>query len=222
MVVSVRLMAHASFQVKSHEKNIYVDPTTKRTGLDVNDFNPPDLILVTHGHGDHFDENLISTICTDDTIVVVPNSLKDKIASRRIWAVSSGEKRVTDDGILIRTTAAYNVKRFRSPGEPYHPREIGLGYVIEVDEKKIYHAGDTDLIPEMEELPELDVALLPSGGTYTMDMKEAAEAAFLIQPKVAIPMHLRGADPQAFKNDVENRSSTTVVILEEGEEYELT
>ncbi|MBS3794138.1 MAG: MBL fold metallo-hydrolase, partial [Candidatus Thorarchaeota archaeon] len=177
--------------------------------------------IVTHGHGDHFDGNLINNICTDDSIVVVPNSLKDKIASGKIWTISPGEKRVTDDGILVRATVAYNVKRFRSSGEPYHPRELGLGYVIEVDEKKVYDAGDTDLIPEMEELPELDAALLPSGGTYTMDMNEAAEAAFLIQPKVAIPMHLRGADPQAFKNDVENKSSTTVVILEEGEEYKL-
>jgi len=94
---------------------------------------------------------------------------------------------------------------------------------FKVGDKKIYHAGDTDLIPEMEGIADadVDVALLPIGDTYTMDIEEASEAAIKMNPKVAIPMHIKGADPNLFKDKVESDSSTKVVILGEGEEYTL-
>ena len=113
------------------------------------------------------------------------------------------------------------MKRFRSKDTPFHPKGYGVGFLIKVDGKKIYHAGDTDLIPDMEKLvdADIDVALLPSGDTYTMDLKEAAEAAMMIKPKVAIPMHLKGADPTIFKQEIESKSSIKAVILKEGEEY---
>jgi L-ascorbate metabolism protein UlaG (beta-lactamase superfamily) len=98
---------------------------------------------------------------------------------------------------------------------------LGVGYIIKLGDKKIYHAGDTDLIPEMESMvdADIDVALLPSGDTYTMDLEEAAEAALIIKPKIAIPMHLKGADPTKFKQNVESNSDIKVIILGEGEEY---
>jgi L-ascorbate metabolism protein UlaG (beta-lactamase superfamily) len=115
------------------------------------------------------------------------------------------------------------VKRFRPNGEPFHPKGFGVGFLLKIGDKRIYHAGDTDLIPEMEKLAEvgIDVALLPSGDTYTMDLEEAAEAVLMIKPKIAIPMHLKGADPAIFKEKVESHSDTKVVILGEGEEYTL-
>jgi L-ascorbate metabolism protein UlaG (beta-lactamase superfamily) len=98
-----------------------------------------------------------------------------------------------------------------------------VGFILKLEEKKIYHAGDTDLIPEMEGIhdADIDVALLPSGDTYTMDLEEAVEAALIIKPKIAIPMHLKGADPAIFKEKVESQSDIKVVILGEGEEYTL-
>lgn len=218
MGISIRLLAHASVQIRTDTQNIYIDPTTKGTGLKKGDFSPADLILVTHGHQDHFDKGLIKKIRKLGSPVIAPAGVKKDLGSI-VWDMAPGQRMEISDGPVIWATEAYNVKRFRSPGEPFHPRGLGVGFIIKLGETKIYHAGDTDLIPEMEKLPELDVALLPSGGTYTMDMKEAAEAALLIKPKVAIPMHCKNLDPEEFKEIVKAESSVEVVILSQGEEY---
>ncbi len=219
--VTIRLLAHASVQIKTENQNIYIDPSTKGTGLKKDDFESADLILVTHGHQDHFDKGIIKKIRKLGSPIIAPENLKKEMGGGIVWGMSAGEHMVINDGTVIWAVPAYNVKRFRKPGEPFHPLGQGLGYIIKVEGKKIYHAGDTDLIPQMKELPELDVALVPSGGTYTMDMTEASQAVLLMKPKVAIPMHLRGADPEALKTAVERESSTKVLILDERESYSL-
>lgn len=93
--------------------------------------------------------------------------------------------------------------------------------MITLEGKTIYHAGDTDFIPEMRELGAVDVALLPIGGTFTMDIQESVEAAIAIKPKIVIPMHNLEADPQEFKDKVEVRSDIKVVTLQIGEIYHL-
>lgn len=224
LAITIRCLAHASFQIKTEDQNIYIDPSTKNTGLKKDAFEPADLILVTHGHQDHFDKDLIKKIRKMGSPVIAPLNLKKEIKGGIVWDLSPGQfmKMITSDG-TIWATEAYNVKRFRPNGEPFHPKGFGVGFLLKIGEKRIYHAGDTDLIPEMERLAdaEVDVALLPSGDTYTMDLEEAAEAALKIKPKIAIPMHLKGADPSVFKEKVESQSDTKVVILSEGEEYTL-
>jgi L-ascorbate metabolism protein UlaG (beta-lactamase superfamily) len=123
--------------------------------------------------------------------------------------------------IKVRAVEAYNNKRFKSPGNPFHPRGSGVGYLISAEGKTVYHAGDTDLIPEMKQLDSIDVALLPSGGTYTMDGAEAAEAALAINPKVAIPIHRWDTDPEEFRKRVEANSDIRVVVLSKGEEFQV-
>jgi len=224
LAITIRYLAHASFQIRTGDQNIYIDPSTKHTGLKKNDFEPADLILVTHGHEDHFDKNLIKDIRKLGSPLIAPPNLKKEIKGGIVWDLTPGQfmKMLTSDG-TIWATEAYNVKRVRSPGNPFHPKGFGVGFLVKLGEKRIYHAGDTDLIPEMEKLAEadVDVALLPSGDTYTMDLNEAAEAALIIKPKIAIPMHLKGADPAVFKEKVESQSDIKVVILGEGEEYTL-
>ncbi|MFW9927716.1 MAG: MBL fold metallo-hydrolase [Candidatus Thorarchaeota archaeon] len=224
MGITIRYLAHASFQIKTADQNIYIDPSTKNTGLKKDAFAPADLIMVTHGHQDHFDKDLIKKIRKLGSAIIAPLNLKKEIKGGIVWDLSPGQfmKMITSDG-TIWATEAYNVKRFRPNGEPFHPKGFGVGFLLKIGEKKIYHAGDTDLIPEMEKLADadVDVALLPSGDTYTMDLEEAAEAALTIKPKVAIPMHLKGADPSVFKEKVESQSDIKVVILGEGEEYTL-
>ncbi len=117
----------------------------------------------------------------------------------------------------MKAVDAYNIKRFRSPGNPYHPKEFGVGYLITAEGKIIYHAGDTDFIPEMRQLGHVDVALLPSGDTYTMDNDEAAEAAIAINPKTAIPMHQWSTKPDQFRRKVQTDSNVEVILLQEGE-----
>ena len=224
MGVTIRYLAHASFQIKTADQNIYIDPSTKHTGLKKNDFEPADMILVTHGHEDHFDKKLLKDIRKLGSPIFAPPGLKKEVKGGIVWDLSPGQvmKMVTSEG-TIWATEAYNVKRLRPNGEPFHPKGFGVGFILKVDGKKIYHAGDTDLIPEMEGIStaDVDVALLPCGDTYTMDLEEAAEAALVIKPKIAIPMHLKGVDPTAFKEKVESQSDIKVVILKDGQEYTL-
>ena len=105
-------------------------------------------------------------------------------------------------GISIEAVPAYNLNKFRSPGNPFHPQEAGhVGFIITVGGQRIYHAGDTDNIAEMEGF-EVDIALLPVSGTYVMTAEEAAEAARRIGPKIAVPMHY-GAGVAGTRADAE-------------------
>jgi L-ascorbate metabolism protein UlaG (beta-lactamase superfamily) len=105
-----------------------------------------------------------------------------------VRVVQVGERREVGD-VLIETVPAYNLNKFRAPGLVFHPKQAGnVGFIVTVDERRIYHAGDSDLIPEMAGIV-CDIALLPVSGTYVMTAAEAAEAAGLIRPKLAIPMH---------------------------------
>jgi L-ascorbate metabolism protein UlaG (beta-lactamase superfamily) len=119
------------------------------------------------------------------------------------------------DGIEVEAVPAYNVNKFRSPDNPFHPEGTGVGYVVTIEGKRIYHAGDSDQIPEMATVRGVDVAMLPVSGTYVMTAQEAVEAAREIQPQVAIPMHFGAivgsrADAEAFQQ----AASCRVEILE--------
>jgi L-ascorbate metabolism protein UlaG (beta-lactamase superfamily) len=221
MTVKIRCLAHASFLIKTDDQNIYIDPSTKYTGLKKGDFEPADLILVTHGHGDHYDKDLIKKIRKMGSPIIAPPSLKKEIKDGIVWDLSPGQHMDISSGVHVWAAEAYNVKRFRPNGEPFHPKGLGVGFLIRIEGVKIYHAGDTDFIPEMEKLEEadVDVALLPIGDTYTMDIKDATEAAGVIKSKIVIPMHVKDADPEVFKSEVESKTSSKVVVLREGEEY---
>jgi len=223
MGINICLLAHASIEIDVNNKIIYFDPSTKGTGLKKGDFKPADLILVTHDHPDHFDKDLLKKIRKGGSPIIAPGNVKKEFGGVGVWDVDPGQFMKTGDGIEIKGVEAYNVKRFRSPGTPFHPKGLGAGYIVQVAGKKFYHAGDTDLIPEMESLGEagIDVAFIPAGDTFTMDLHEAAEATLIIKPRIAIPIHLKGADPAIFKEEVESRSSTKVVVLNPGDVYAL-
>lgn len=214
MAVVIKYLAHASFQIAGGGKIIYVD---------LEKYSEPaqkaDLILVTHSHTDHCDPAKIGQARAKDTVVVAPQDCVSKIGGT-VRVLEPGDE-TNVDGIHVRAVDAYNVKRFRSPGKPYHPKDLGVGYLITLEGRTIYHAGDTDLIPEMRELGDIDVALLPSGDTYTMDNAEAAEAARIIHPQAVIPMHRWETDPADFRKKVELDSDIKVILLREGEEYRL-
>ncbi len=177
-----------------------------------------DIILVTHSHHDHCDPSKINKICRDETSSFAPADCVTKIGGR-VKSLKPGEKAVVE-GIVVEAVQAYNRKRFRSPGIPYHPKGFGVGYLVTAEGKTLYHAGDTDFIPEMKVL-KVDLALLPSGGTYTMDNPEAVEAALAVNPRVVIPMHRWNTDPAEFKRGVEARSKIRVVTLKPGQEFTL-
>ena len=214
MSISIKLLAHACFQIKAERKIIYIDLEEH-----ANPSEKADLILTTHSHYDHCDPSKIKKVRKDDTVVIAPEECVSKIGGN-VKTLKPGEETTIGD-INVRAVEAYNYKRFRSPGNPYHPKGFGVGYLVTIEGKTIYHAGDTDFIPEMRELKNIDVALLPTGDTYTMDNAEAAMAAIAIKPKIAIPMHTWGKDTGEFKKKIEANTATKVIVLKEGEEYQL-
>jgi L-ascorbate metabolism protein UlaG (beta-lactamase superfamily) len=137
-----------------------------------------DLILVTHEHGDHYNESVIQSLSKSGTTVIVPETMAKP--GRRGLAIG---QTVRIGAFQVTALPAYNTNK------AFHPREKRwVGYLVEVDGVKLYHAGDTDFIPEMKGLGP-DIAFLPVGGTYTMTAEEAAEAAAALQAKLVIPIH---------------------------------
>ncbi len=175
MLENIHWLGHASIKI-SAERLIYIDPW--KLGKDE---PTAELILITHAHYDHCSPEDVQKIYGEQTTVVCPPDCVAKLPGK-VETIRPGE-RLTVEGVQIEAVPAYNVSK------GFHPRANGwVGYIVTVGGKRIYHAGDTDLIPEMEQL-KVDVAMLPVGGTYTMDAREAAEAANKITPQVAIPIH---------------------------------
>jgi len=212
MTVTLRWLAHAGFQIKAEGKMIYIDLEKYGEFSD-----KADLILVTHSHTDHCDPAQIQKARKRGTLVIAPTDCVSKIGGK-VKTLKAGEETKVGN-IKIKAVEAYNIRRFRSPGIPCHPKGLGVGYLITAEGKTVYHAGDTDFIPEMRQLGNVNVALLPSGDTYTMDNADAAEAALAFKPKAVIPMHRWSTNPMELKNRVETKSSIKVVLLKEGEEY---
>ena len=213
-MVTIKWLGHAAFQIKGKDKIAYID-----LGEGAKPSDKADLVLITHSHWDHFDPKVIERVMKADTLVIAPKDCAQKLKVK-IKSVEPGESLKVGD-LEFRAVHAYNVKRFRSPGVPFHPKGFGVGYVLIIDGKSIYHTGDTDLIPEMKELKGVDIAILPTGDTYTMDNTEAAEAVVIINPKIVIPMHRWDTDPEEFRKRVEAVSKVMVKILKEGEEIKL-
>jgi L-ascorbate metabolism protein UlaG (beta-lactamase superfamily) len=199
MAPRISWLGHASFKIEGDAKVVYIDPWQLKNGPKA------DVILITHDHHDHCSPDDVLKIQKSDTVIVTVPAAAEKL-SGTIKEVTPGDK-ITAQGLEIRAVPAYNTNKFRSPGVPFHPRESQyVGYVLTVEGTRIYHAGDTDVIPEMESI-ETDVALLPVSGIYVMTSDEAAEAANMIKPRKVIPMHVgRGIgdlkDRDAFKGKV--------------------
>jgi L-ascorbate metabolism protein UlaG (beta-lactamase superfamily) len=211
--LSLIWLGHAGFLIKADRKNIYIDPYKGEYE------DKADIILITHSHFDHCDSSRILRIREDETLVIAPKNCVSKIGGR-VERLKPGET-LKVGKITVEAVEAYNYKRFRSPGEPFHPKGLGVGYLITIGDRTIYHAGDTDFIPEMKQLKYVNVALLPSGDTYTMDNEEAAEAALAISPEMVLPMHRWNSDTEVFKKKVRSKSKIKVVILKPGERLEI-
>jgi len=175
-VENIKWLGHDSFLITADGLLIYIDPfqLPKKSAK-------ADVILITHDHYDHCSPGDIAAIQKAETEIVCPPDAKSKL-SGKITTITRG-KNLTVKGIPIETVPAYNIDK------KFHPKANNwLGYIITVRGFRIYHAGDTDFIPEMKTV-KCDIALLPVSGTYVMTAKEAVEAAKVIGAKVYIPMH---------------------------------
>lgn len=213
--MSIEWLGHAGFMVETQGNIIYLDPHEG----EYNTF--ADLIVITHSHSDHCNPTKIHSIQKEGTLIIAPQDCAEKIGAEVI-SLEPGEEMITND-IHISAVEAYNVKRFRAPGIPFHPRGLGVGYILTVDGKTIYHAGDSDFIEEMKRLKDqqITLALLPSGGTYTMDNVDAIDATLAINPQKVFPMHRWDTDPLEFKNAIEAKSEIQVLSMEPNQQMSL-
>jgi L-ascorbate metabolism protein UlaG (beta-lactamase superfamily) len=176
MSVEIQWLGHASFRIAGAEAVAYIDPWKLKTSP-----HDADIVVVSHSHHDHFSPDDIKKVSKADTAIVAPGDVVARLRASN--AVTPGDS-VTIKDVTVEAVAAYNV------GKTFHPKSNNwIGVVLTIDAKRVYYAGDTDFIPEMTELQEVDLALLPVGGTYTLNAAEAARACKAIGPKAAVPYH---------------------------------
>ncbi|UNQ74135.1 MBL fold metallo-hydrolase [Infirmifilum sp. NZ] len=204
----VEHLKHATFRLSAGGVTIYIDPFevegAPRDG---------DIVICTHDHYDHCSPDDVLKVAKKDAVVIASVNCKGKVEKLglRYHLVEPGS-RVEVKGVTVEAVHAYNVnKRF-------HPREYkGVGVIVTIGGVRVYHAGDTDHIPEMKELKgRVDVALLPVSGTYVMTAEEAVRAALDIQPKLAIPMHYgaivgSASDAERFKKELEGKVQVVII-----------
>jgi L-ascorbate metabolism protein UlaG (beta-lactamase superfamily) len=167
-------LGHDGFRIEG-EKVIYFDPYQITATV------PADIIFISHEHYDHCSVEDIQKILKNDTVIVTDSSSAGNL-SGDIRVVKPGDRLIIDT-VPVEVVPSYNVDK------TFHPKASGmLGFIVTIDGVRIYHAGDTDFIPEMKDI-HADIALLPVSGTYVMTAEEAAEAALTIKPVVVIPMH---------------------------------
>jgi L-ascorbate metabolism protein UlaG (beta-lactamase superfamily) len=187
--MEISWLGHASFKIKTASgKIIYLDPY--KISKDV---EKADIIISSHSHGDHFDGKSIKILMKESTSLLGPKSISsdlEKFGGKGLNLNAS----IEIDGIKITLVPAYTIKK------QTHPKNNNwAGTIIETEDKRIYHAGDTERIPEMKSFKDITVAFLPCGGIYTMDFEESCAAAADIKPKIVVPMHNWGKDLNLYK-----------------------
>jgi len=183
--VTITAVKHASLRIQYDGLEIQVDPVAKYApATDYSKFPKADVVLVTHEHFDHFDRDTIATLRKDGTEIVANPAVQKMLGLG--MALANGESRVLAKGIKLDAVPAYNT----TPGHTqFHPKGRDNGYVLTIDGLRIYIAGDTEDIPEMAALKDIDVAFLPCNQPYTMTPEQVAKAARTIKPKVLFPYH---------------------------------
>lgn len=187
--LDITFIGHGSLMMKFDGKIIYVDPVGAEA--DYSTFPKADLVLVTHDHGDHLDPAEIAKVRTDATTVIITEKCAAKVPGGRV--MKNGDAQ-TVAGIGIEAVPAYNLVHKRPTGQPFHPRGEGNGYVLTMGGKRVYVAGDTENIPEMKDLKNIDIAFLPMNLPYTMTPEMVVDAARSFGPKMLYPYHYGETD----------------------------
>jgi len=197
--VAIHSVGHGSVMFEWNNMVIHVDPYS--SVADYSQLPDADLIFVTHGHGDHYDLSAIGNIKKDSTIMICNQEVKDKKTYTDTAIVMNNGDSIEIKGIPVKAVPAYN------PEKAFHPKGVGNGYVFTFGEKNIYVAGDTENIPEMDNLGRIDIAFLPMNLPYTMTPEQAANAATRINPDILYIYHFSNSDTaylRSLLSDYEN------------------
>jgi len=193
--VELHFIGHGSLMFKTNGFIIYIDPV--KTSGDYRFLPKADLILVTHDHYDHLDIPLINELKKEGTVVITNEKSTEQIG----WAfpMADGDRQEINN-IVIEAVPAYNIVNMRAPGEPFHSKGVGVGYILTIGGTKFYVAGDTENIPEMKELRNIEVAFLPMNLPYTMTPEMVADAAKAFKPRILYPYHYGETDTNEIIN----------------------
>lgn len=208
--LTVQPIQHGTLVMSRNETDIYVDPVGGANafkGLD-----KPDIILITHTHGDHLSVETLNVLDTKNAQLIMPQTVADELPDKysdQSTVLENGEQAQLS-GINIRAVAMYNVPPSK---KKYHTKGDGNGYVISDDSGKIYISGDTEGTPEMRALKNIDIAFVCMNLPYTMDVQQAADAVLDFAPAIVYPYHYRGQDTQKFKQLVNAQNESIDVRL---------
>ena len=223
MGVQVTWLSRASwFKITTADGVIQIDPGyagyLENSGVPVAQVERADLVLVTHCHKDHLQPPALEMIRDGRTRVCAPRTCRERIGGD-VTTVKPGDE-LELGRVRVSVVDAYNTPAGSSTRKVHHQGD-GVGYLLTVEGQRLYHAGDTDFIPPMKQLGHVDLALLPIGGKFTMDLAEAVTATLAINPRVVIPMHRSDADPEVFRERVQAASRVQVVNLAVGQAFQL-
>ncbi|WP_321436226.1 MBL fold metallo-hydrolase [uncultured Bacteroides sp.] len=197
--VIITFIKHGSLMLTYNKQSIQIDPVSEYA--DYSAFPKADAILITHEHGDHLDQKAISILTKKGTSIVINESAQKKLGKGTV--MKNGDKIKILGHITVEAVPAYNTTSGR---EMFHPRHRDNGYLLVIDGLRIYIAGDTEDIPEMKELKNIDVAFLPVNQPYTMTVPQAVHAAKMFMPKVLYPYHFGNTDVNKIKIELKGSS----------------
>lgn len=205
--LEISFIGHGSLLFTFAGRTIYIDPYGKLT--DYRLLPKADLILLTHEHRDHLDPQAIAAISTPQTEIVANSTCAKQLGLKHFLKNGDSIDRL---GIRIEAIPAYNLQHKRDNGVPFHPRGVGNGYILTIADTRVYVAGDTENIPEMKELQQIDIAFLPMNLPYTMTPAMVADAAQAFRPKILYPYHFGDTDTERLVELLQNSKDIEVRI----------
>jgi len=205
--VKITCIGHGTLMFVYEGKVIHVDPWSRLA--DYAKLPQAELILITHEHQDHLDTQAIAALTKENTSIVINQACVDKV--RRGIIMKNGDS-CTLHGLKVEAVPAYNMVHKRPGGTPFHPKGNGNGYIVTFGDKRVYIAGDTENIPEMKSLKNIDIAFLPMNLPYTMTPEMVADAAQAFKPKILYPYHYGQTDPSTLVNLLKDSPNIEVRI----------
>jgi len=205
--LEITFIGHGTLMFQYNGKIIHVDPWTKLANY--SQLPKADVILLTHHHQDHFDPKALEQVRTAGSQLVLTQICAKSVGGGVV--MKNGDVK-SIGGFQIEATPAYNLVHMRKPGVPFHPKNEGNGYVITFGDKRVYVAGDTENIPEMKQLMEIDVAFLPMNLPYTMTPEMVVDAALAFKPKILYPYHFGDTDTAKLVDLLKNEPEIEVRI----------
>ena len=205
--LDLTFLGHGTLMLSFNVSFLHVDPDGKVA--DYAALPQADLVLLTHDHADHLDQAALALVRTPVTDIVLPPVCADRVQGGLI--LKNGETR-TVRGITVTAVPAYNLVHHRDNGEPFHPRGVGNGYLLDFGDTRLYVAGDTENIPEMAALKDVDIAFLPMNLPYTMTPEMVADAARSLRPRILYPYHYGDTDPQRLVELLRDQADIEVRI----------